>query len=473
METDTEKKALGVSGLVAINMCIIFSVRGFPLLAEEGLSLVFYLMFSALTFLVPTALICAELSSAWPPRGPGGVYIWSREAFGTKWAFLAIWFQWISAVVWFPTVLSFIAATIAYIFDPSLAGNKTFILLVVLGIYWLATLANLMGMKEISWISTFGILSSLFITALFIFLGGLWIVEGRPVEISFTLDGFLPNLESMGNLAFLAGVMVIISGIEIAAVHTDAVKNPKRSMPLAILICTVLSCTLLLLGSLALAIVVPQEDISLVAGLMEAFEFFLKAYHLHWLAPIIALLIVSGSIGEITSWILGPSKGFLVSAKDGVLPPFFQKLNRNGIPINILITQALIVTALMCVFVLMPSVNSAYWILTALNAQLYLVMYIIMFVAVIVLRHKKPDVPRNFKIGGGMIGIYFVTMVAILGGLFTLILGFFPPSQLETGNIWFYELFLSLGIVVMTIIPLLIYGFRKAHWKTSDAQGQE
>ena len=126
METapNTHRKVLGVSALVAINMCIIFSVRGFPLLAEEGLSLVFYLSFSALTFLVPTALICAELSSAWPPRGPGGVYIWSREAFGTKWAFLAVWFQWISAVVWFPTVLSFIAATIAYIFDPSLADNK-------------------------------------------------------------------------------------------------------------------------------------------------------------------------------------------------------------------------------------------------------------------------------------------------------------------------------------------------------------
>ena len=469
METAPEphKKVLGVSALVAINMCIIFSVRGFPLLAEEGLSLVFYLSFSALTFLVPTALICAELSSAWPPRGPGGVYIWSREAFGTKWAFLAVWFQWISAVVWFPTVLSFIAATIAYIFDPSLADNKIFILVVVLSIYWLATLANLLGMKEVSWISTFGILSSIFITALIIFLGGIWIVQGRPMEISFTLNSFMPNLESLDNLAFLAGVMVIISGIEIAAVHTDAVKNPRRSMPLAILICTVLSCTLLLLGSLALAIVVPQKDISLVAGLMEAFEFFLKAYHLHWLAPIIALFIVSGSIGEITSWILGPSKGFLVSARDGVLPPFFQKLNRNGIPVNILVTQALIVTALMAVFVLMPSVNSAYWILTALNAQLYLIMYIIMFIAVVVLRHKKPHVPRNFKIGGGMAGIYVVAVVAILGALFTLVLGFFPPSQLKTGSIWFYELFLIVGIVTMTIIPLFIYGFRKAHWKPS------
>ena len=400
------------------------------------------------------------------PGPRGGGYIWTREAFGTRWAFIAVWFQWISAVVWFPTVLSFIAATIAYMFDPSLADNKTFILVVVLGIYWMATLANLMGMKEISWINTFGILSSFFITALFIFLGGLWVVQGRPIEIALTFNNFASDMGNLNNLAFLAGVMVIISGIEIAAVHTDTVKNPKRSMPLAILICTVLSCALLLLGSLALAIVVPREDISLVAGLMEAFEFFLKAYQLHWLSPIIALLIVSGSIGEVTSWILGPSKGFLVSAWDGVLPPFFQKLNVRDIPVNILVTQALIVTALMCVFVLMPSVNSAYWILTALNAQLYLIMYIIMFISVVVLRHKKPNVPRAFKIGGGIIGIYVVAMVAVLGALFTLILGFFPPSQLETGSIWFYEAFLIIGIVVMTIVPLLIYALRKPHWKS-------
>ena len=461
----SSKKTLGVFALVTINMCIIFSVRGFPLLAEEGLSLVFYLLFSALTFLVPTALICAELSSAWPSRGPGGVYIWAREAFGTRWAFLSVWFQWISAVVWFPTVLSFIAATVAYIFNPSLAENKIFILVVVLGIYWLATIVNLMGMKEVGWISTLGI-SSTFITALVIIvLGGLWLIQGKPIEISLTLHDLIPNLSSMDNLVFLAGVMVIISGIEVSAVHTDAVKNPQRTLPLAILICTVLSCTLLLFGSLALAIVVPHKDISLVAGLMEAFEFFFKNYHLEWMVPVIAVLIVAGSVAEVSSWILGPSKGFLVSSKDGSLPPFFQKMNRNNIPTNILLVQGIIVTVLMVVFVLMPSVNSAYWILTALNAQLYLLMYIIMFIAFVVLRYTRPEVPRRFKIGGGKAGIYFIALVAVLGALFTLILGFFPPSQLKTGSIWFYELFLMIGIAAMTIVPLVIYAVRKPHWK--------
>lgn len=199
---------------------------------------------------------------------------------------------------------------------------------------------------------------------------------------------------------------------------------------------------------------------------MDAFELFFEAYHIKWLVPIIAILIVGGSIGEVSSWLLGPSKGFLVSSGDGVLPPLFQRVNRKGIPVNILLMQAIIVTVLMLVFVLMPNVSSAYWILTAMNAQLYLIMYVIMFVAVLALRYKRPDAPRPFRIGRGNALLWIVVVIAIIGAVFTIFIGFFPPSQLKTGSIWFYELFLIVGIIVMTYIPLLIYRFRKPSWAT-------
>jgi glutamate:GABA antiporter len=460
----SNKRVLGIFSITMINMCIIFSVRGFPLLAEEGLSLVFYLLFSALTFLIPASLISSELASAWPPRGPGGVYIWTREAFGTRIAFLAVWFQWVSAVVWFPTVLSFIAATIAYIFDPSLADNKYFILFVVLGIYWLATIGNFLGMKEVGWIGTIGIIGTFITTAFIIALGIIWLIQGNPVEISLTMHDLIPDLSKIDNVVFLAGVMVIISGIEITSVHSDAIINPKRTLPKAIMLSAILSIALLVLGSISLALVVPQKDISLVAGLMEAFDLFFKAYHMEWLVPIVAALIVVGSMGEVSSWILGPSKGLFESSKDGVLPPFFQRTNKKGIPTNVLIIQALIVSTLMLVFVFMPSINSAYWILTAMNAQLYLIMYIIMFLAALVLRIKRPEVSRPFKIGGGSFGIYSVVIVAVIGALFTLIIGFFSPGQIDVGSVYFYELFLVGGMLTISAIAVIIYACRKPHW---------
>ena len=141
------KGAIGWVSLAMINLAIIYSVRGLPLMAEEGFRAISFMAVSALFFLIPISLVTAELSSTWPPKGDGGVYIWVNEALGKRWAFLAIWLQWSENVIWFPTVLSFIAATLAYAFSPDLAENKVYTLVVVLVVYWGGTFANLRGMK--------------------------------------------------------------------------------------------------------------------------------------------------------------------------------------------------------------------------------------------------------------------------------------------------------------------------------------
>ena len=109
-------------------------------------------------FLIPVAFISAELATGWPPKGPGGTYICVREALGERWGFVAIWMQWSENVIWFPTVLSFIGATIAYIFMPSLADNKLYMLTTILFIYWAGTFANSHGIKTWAWISTLGVI---------------------------------------------------------------------------------------------------------------------------------------------------------------------------------------------------------------------------------------------------------------------------------------------------------------------------
>jgi len=109
-------------------------------------------------------------------------------------------------------------------------------------------------------------------------------------------------------------------------------------------------------------------------------------------------------------------------------------------------------------------VSSAYWILTALTAQLYLIMYLLMFLTALVLRYKRPDAPRPYRIPGGNFGMWGVVMLGLLGGVFTLFIGFFPPSQLKTGSLLFYESFLVLGILVMCGAAFLIYGLRKPGW---------
>ena len=97
----------------------VVSLRGLPMMAKEQMTLFVYIAFATFIFLIPAALVSAELGGAFGEKG-GGVYTWVKEAFGCRWGFVAIWLQWIQNVVWYPTVLAFSAATIAYV-----VGNAT------------------------------------------------------------------------------------------------------------------------------------------------------------------------------------------------------------------------------------------------------------------------------------------------------------------------------------------------------------
>jgi len=117
-----KKKCMSVFTLTMMIVAAVVSLRGLPMMAKEGLSLIFYILFAAVMFLVPAALVAAELGGAFSDKG-GGVYVWVKEAFGSRWGFTAIWLQWIQNVVWYPTVLGFAAGALAYLFlKPELAG---------------------------------------------------------------------------------------------------------------------------------------------------------------------------------------------------------------------------------------------------------------------------------------------------------------------------------------------------------------
>lgn len=462
----SKKQALTVFSLTMITVGSVDSIRNLPATALFGSQLIFFFFLGALFFLLPTALVSAELASGWPKQG--GIYIWVKEAFGKRVGFLAIWLQWIENVIWYPTILSFVAGTVGYLINPALANNPYFLWLVIVSSFWGATLLNLRGMESSALFSNVCAISGLLIPmALIIGLGSAWVFGDHTMQIHFRAQDIIPHWQDHSMWVSLTAIMMSFCGIEIATVHANDVNNPQRAFPKALIYSVAIILSTLILGSLAIAVVLPHHEINLVAGIMQAFDAFFAQYHLTWFMPVIAVMLVLGGLGGVSNWIIAPTKGLLVAAEDGNLPNIFRKTNRKNAPMSMLIGQAVIVTVLSSLFLFMPSVNGSYWLLTALAAQLYMIMYLIMFAAAIKLRLCMPEHHRTFKIPGGLPGLLFVALVGMIGTLTTLAVSFMPPDEINVGSVAQYEITLLLGLMVMCLPPFLFHKFQ-SRWQISE-----
>ena len=460
---EKSRRVLTVFVLAMLNVSIMASLRNLPLVAEYGLGAVFYFFIVALLFLIPCALVSAELATGWPKEG--GVYVWVKEALGQRWGFLAIWIQWAHSLSWYPVILSFVATTLAYVTCPGLENNHYYVLAIILFSFWGMTLLNYLGIRTSSLFSTIGVIVGTILPGIFIIaLGISWVMKGNPLETSLALGDIIPHPKNINNLVFLAGMFLAFAGLEVTGAHAADVINPQKNYPKSIMLAAIITFVIFMLGSLSIAVVIPKAEISLVSGLMEAFKIFFAHYQLEWILPVMGVLLIIGAVAEVNSWIIGPIKGLYATSKHGDLPPLFQKLNKHGIPTNLLLFQGLIVTGAAFVFLKMPSLSTSYWVLSALSAQSYLVMYILMFISAVKLRYSKPNVVRAYRIPYKNKGVWIVAIAGILSSLFAIFIGFIPPSQLHIGNYVVYELVLVIGLFVMCGIPLIIYQFRKPHW---------
>lgn len=455
-----KKHALTVFGLTMLTVGSVDSLRNLPTTALFGNQLVVFFILGALFFLLPAALVSAELSSGWPLQG--GVYVWVKAAFGKKAGLLAIWLQWISNVIWYPTILSFVAGSIGYLIYPDLANNPYFLWSVIVGSFWGTTWINLRGMHASVWVSNVCAISGLLIPmTLLIVFGLFWVVNGHPSQVDFTLKNMMPHVHDRNIWVSLTAIMLSFCGIEIATVHANDVASPQHSFPRALRYSVMIILSTLILGSLAIAIIIPQSEISLVAGIMQTFDVLFAKYHMAWMMPLLACMLVLGGIGGVSNWIIAPTKGLLIAAQDGHLPAVFQRVNQHGAPVVMLISQAVIVTFLSGFFFFMPSVNGSYWLLTALAAQLYMLMYFIMFLAAIFLRLRAPHQARMFKIPGGFYGLLAVSLIGIIGVVVTLIVSFMPPGNINVGQTSHYEMMLVFGLVIMCLPPFVVKSLKK------------
>ena len=465
---------MSVATLAIMNITAVVSLRGLPSEAIYGPSSAFYYLFAAIVFLIPTAMVAAELAAMFSDK-QGGVFRWVGEAFGPRTGFLAIWLQWIESTIWYPTVLTFGAVSFAYIgldgaSDAVLASNKLFTLVTVLAIYWIATFIALKGLDWVGKISKWGGLIGTIIPAgLLIVLGILYLTTGGHNNMDMS-QGFFPDLIKLNNIVLASSIFLFYAGMEMMGVHVMDVDNPSRNYPKAIVIGSLATVAIFVLGTFSLGFIIPAKDINLTQSLLIGFDNYFRHFHISWAGPLIAIALMFGVLASVLTWVAGPSKGIFTVGKAGYLPPFFQKTNESGVQRNILLVQGGIVTLLSLLFVVMPSVQSFYQILSQLTILLYLIMYMLMFAAAIVLRYKMKNTPRPFRLGKGNALMWIMGAVGFAGSLLAFVLSFIPPGQIATGSNTVWYTVLIAGCVVMVVIPLVIYALRKPSWRDPDAE---
>jgi len=424
------KQKLSVLALMMINVIAVDNLRGIPFSAKLGLSLISYYTLAALVFFIPTALVTAELATAWPNKG--GIYVWVKEAFGDFYGFMTIWLQWIYNVVWYPTILTFVAANLATLIDPALAHNNLYTWLVITLLFWGCTIVNYYGLELSSAVSMVGAtVGTLLPMSIITYLGLSWVYHGHSSAMSLTWSHLAIQPTNTSHLSIFCFIIFGLIGIEMSAVHADEVDNPRRAYPRAIWYSSWIIFLSLIASTLAVGLVVKAEDLSVTTGLVQAFSVFFEQYGLLPLLPYLTLCIIIGSLSSVVTWIIGPTKGLLIASYDQCLPAWFGKTNDAGIPTNILLLQAIVFSVLSFAYIFIPNVDGVYEVLSILTTQLALLVYILLFASAITLRKRRQLDQEGFTIPGGRWGLYTTTLVGIAACCVILVMGFIPPPEIH------------------------------------------
>src|SRR6187431_752960 len=254
----------------------VASLRSAPTMAVYGLACVFLYIVPAIIFLIPQALVAAELASGWS----GGVFRWVSEGLSPAWGLLAVWCQFAMTIFYYPTLLGFVASTLAYIFNPDLADNGVYTGIVIVVVFWLGVFLSARGgTGGIAKLASSGLLIGTLIPgAVLVILGIVYLVQGNASAAPMDADHLIPQWTGIASLVLIVNNFLSYSGMEMNAVHVSSLRKPSSEFPKSMFFACGLVLMIFILPALAISWIVPAEELSLTAGVMQAFDAVLSEF---------------------------------------------------------------------------------------------------------------------------------------------------------------------------------------------------
>ncbi|WP_297518723.1 amino acid permease [uncultured Clostridium sp.] len=467
MPDKSNQKSLTLLGFFAITATMVMTVYGYPTFATSGFHLAFFLIFGGFLWFIPVALCAAEMATTegWEE---GGIFTWTASSLGNMWGFAHIFFQWFEITVGFTPMLYFIVGALSYVFNwPAMNTDPTIKFATMIIIFWALTFSQFGGTKYTALISKIGFFVGILIPAIILLLLGLYyVMSGNPVHVTVNAASFVPDFANANTLVVFVSFILGFMGVESSAVHVHEMKNPNRDYPLAMLILVVLAIVLNTLGGLTIAAAVPVDQLNLSSGVVQTYSVIFALFTTAtWPVRVLGFMIAVGVIAEVSAWVVGPSHGVHIAAKQGLLPKAFSKVNKNGIPVNLVLVQALVVSFWFAVLTFGSggSGNMSFLTSMSLTVVIYLVGYLLFFIAYLNKIYHHAELKSSYNIPGGKVCKTIVAVVGFIVSIGALIISFVPPASLTGSQPQEYVTILLVAWVVVISIPFIIYGVYGRH----------
>jgi len=392
-------RVLGRADLVLFTVCAILTIDTLASSAAMGFSWFSWWIITMTVFFIPYGLITAELGSAWP--GEGGVYIWVREAFGPRWGSTAAWLYWINNATWAPSVYLIFAGTFGQIFLKTHSPWQEAGIAIVLT--WLTVLVGIVRLEVSKWLPNIGALVKVLIFTALGVLGLSAVFRGRPPANDFSLKQLLPKWND--SLAYLPALLYSTFGFELMSSAGEEMKNPKRDVPRVIFWSGALIAVLYSFAIGGILFAVPIEKLSIVTGTWDALVVLGKQWGRAGDTVVFLLGIgfLYAFVANVVTWSLGASRVAAVAAEEGMLPEALGRLHpRFKTPYLAFVWMGIVSTGLLVGGALLSnSQSNIFWMTFRVTALCLLLCYLLVFPAFLVLRNRRPDQPRPYRLPGG------------------------------------------------------------------------
>ena len=422
------RRAMGFTDLLLFFVMTGFSIRWIATAAAAGPSSIVIWVVALFTFYVPLVFCVLELSSRYPEEG--GLYVWSKRAFGEFAGFMTGWTYWSSNLVYFPAILYFAAGNALFVGGArwqSLSDNATyFIVSSLLGLS-LATVLNVVGLDVGKWLHNVGAVC-LWVPALILILMGIvaWIRFGAAT--SFSPAGFLPSIH-IREIAFWSTIAFALAGVESASVMGEEIKEARRNIPRALLVAGVIIASTYVLGTMCLLLSLPHSQISGLQGIMQAIAKVGNRIGLGGISPIAAGLITISGLGTVGAWLAAVARLPFVAGLDRVLPAAFGRLHPKwGTPHIALWTQSWLAALFVLLGQAGTSVKGAYEVLVSMGVITYLIPFLSIFGAMIKLQ-KEPTGPDVTRVPGGVVTAVLLSLLGLATTSAAIILALIPSAD--------------------------------------------